>query len=139
MEARKRRNKKEPEEGKGAKKKEAFIIRQSFHNIGRGLISLVATTLREVGKQDVEAPTKADETMLLPLPQKMGKVFDHCEDKTVRTELVEGWGNTYGFGMARKGSLECDLCRMLYHMFYHDKPLIFQAQLGVMAFLEAQE
>ena len=75
--------------------------------------------------------------MLLHLAQKMGKVFDRCEDKTVQTELVEGLGNTYGFDMARKESLECYLCRMLYHMFYHDKP--FQAQLGVMAFLEAQE
>ena len=137
VEARKRRSKKEPEEGKDGKKIEAFIILQSFDNIGRELISLVATTLREIGKQDVEAPTKADETMLLPLAQKMSKVFGRCEDKTVRTELVEGLGNTYGFDMARKESLECYLCRMLYHTLYHNKP--FQAQLGVMAFLEAQE
>ena len=75
--------------------------------------------------------------MLLPLAQKMSKVFDRCEDLTVRTELVEGLGNTYGFDMARKESLDCYLCRMLYHMFYHEKP--FQAQLGVMAFLEAHE
>ena len=34
VEARKRRSKKEPEEGKDSKKKEAFIIRQSFDNIG---------------------------------------------------------------------------------------------------------
>ena len=58
----------------------------------------------------------------------MSKVFGRCEDKTVRTELVEGLGNTYGFAMARKESLDCYLCRMLYHMFYHEKP--FQAQLG---------
>ena len=45
---------------KEEKKKEAFIIRQSFDNIGRELISLVATTLREIGKQEIEAPTKAD-------------------------------------------------------------------------------
>ena len=61
------------------KKKEAFLIRQSFDNIGRELISLVATALREIGKQDVDAPTncKADETMLLLLARNMGKVFDH--------------------------------------------------------------
>ena len=77
--------------------------------------------------------------MLLPLAQKMSKVFDRCEDLTVRTELVEGLGNTCGFDMARKESLECYLQRMLYYnvMFYHEKP--FQAQLGVMAFLEAHE
>ena len=75
--------------------------------------------------------------MLLPLAQKMGKVIARCEDKTVRTELVKGLGNTYGFGMAMKESLDCYLCRMPYHMFYHEKP--FQAQLGVMAFLEAHE
>ena len=75
--------------------------------------------------------------MLLPLAQKMSKVFDRCETKTVRTELVEGLGNTCGFDMARKESLDCYLIRMLYHMFYHEKP--FQAQLGVMAFLEAHE
>ena len=75
--------------------------------------------------------------MLLPLAQKMCKVFARCEDLTVRTELVEGLGNTYGFDMARKESLDCWLMRVLYHMFYHDKP--FQAQLGVMAFLEAHE
>ena len=105
--------------------------------MGRELISLISTTLREIGKQDVEASTKADETMLLPLAQKMSKVSDPCVDKTVRTELVEGLGNTYGFDMARRESLDCYLCRMLYHMFYHKKP--FQAQLGVMAFLEAHE
>jgi hypothetical protein len=136
VDAKKRRNKK-PEEGKEEKKKEAFVIRQSFDNIGRELISLVSTTLREIGKQDIEAPTPADSKMLLPLAQKMCKVFDRCEDLTVRTELVEGLGNTYGFDMARKGPLECYLQRMLYYMFYHEKP--FQAQLGVMAFLEAHE
>ena len=62
---------------------------------------------------------------------------DRCEDLTVRTELVEGLSNTYGFDMARRESLECYLQRMLYYMFYHEKP--FQAQLGVMAFLEAHE
>ena len=76
--------------------------------------------------------------MLLPLAQKMCKVFDRCEDFTVQTELVEGLGSAYGFDMARKESLDCYLCRMLYHMtlLYHEKP--FQAQLGV-AFLEAHE
>ena len=58
MEARKRQNKKEPEEGKGAKKKEAFVIRQPSDNTGRELIGTtsVATALREIGKQDAEAP-----------------------------------------------------------------------------------
>ena len=137
VDARKRRHKKDPKEGQDGKKKEAFITRQSFDNIGRELISLLATTLREIGKQDVEALTKADENMRLPLAQKMSKVFNRCEPKVVRTELVEGLGNTYGFDMARKESSECWLMRVLYHMFYHEKP--FQAQLGVMAFLEAHE
>ena len=77
--------------------------------------------------------------MLLPLAQKMSKVFNRCETKTVRTELVEGLGNTYGFDMARKESLECRLMRVPYHRIYHDKPV--QAQLGVMAFtcMEAHE
>ena len=35
VDAKKRRNKKVPEEGKEEKKKEAFIIRQSFDNMGR--------------------------------------------------------------------------------------------------------
>ena len=90
MEARNRRHKKGPEEGKGVKKKEPLILRQSFDNIGQELISLVAAALREIGKQDVEAPTKAAETMLLPLAQKMSKVFNRCETRTVRTDLVEG-------------------------------------------------
>ena len=119
------------------KKKEAFISWESFDNMGQELISLISTTLQEIGKQDVEAPTKADKTMRLPLAQKMSKVSDRCETKTVRTELVEGFGNTYGFDMARKESLDCYLVRMLYHVFYHEKQ--FQAQLGVMAFLEAHE
>ena len=45
----------------------------------------------------MEAPTKADETMILPLAQKMSKVLDRCTGKAVRTELVGGLGNTYGF------------------------------------------
>ena len=136
MDAKKRRNKKIPEEGKDGKKKEAFITRQSFDNMGRELTSLISTTLREIGKQDIEAPTKADEDMLLPLAQKMSKVFDCCEIRTVRTELVEGLGNTYGFDMAKKESASLD-CYLIRHMFYQKRP--FQAQLGVMAFLEAQE
>ena len=61
MEARKRRNKKEPEEGKDEKKKDAFVIRQSFDNMGRELISLISTTPREIGKQDVEARPGPDQ------------------------------------------------------------------------------
>ena len=80
VEARKRRHKTDPEElkGKDGKKKEPFIIGQSFDAIGREPISLVADTLREIGQQDVEAPTKADKTMLLPLAQKMSKHLDRC-------------------------------------------------------------
>ena len=77
--------------------------------------------------------------MLLPLAQKMCKVFARCEDLTVRTELVEGLGNTYGFDMARKESLDSYLQRMLYNMFYHEKPFQAQLAMGVMAFLEAHE
>ena len=62
VDAKKRRNKKTPEEGKDDKKKEAFIIRQSFDNMGRESISLISTTLREIGKQDIEVLTKADKT-----------------------------------------------------------------------------
>ena len=85
----------------------------------------------------MEAPAKADENMLMSLAQKMSKVVNRCETKTVRTELVEGLGNTDGFGMARKESPDCWLMRVLYHTRHHDKP--YQAQLGVMAFLEAHD
>ena len=49
--------------------------------------------------------------------------------------LAEGLGNTNGVDMARKQSTGCWLMRVLCCMFYHEGP--FQAQLGVMAFLEA--
>ena len=91
VEARKRRSKKEPEEGKDGKKKEAFIIRQSFDNIGRELISLSAATLREIGKQDVQAPTKPDETMVPPLAHLMSKVFNRCEDKQYELNSLRDW------------------------------------------------
>ena len=107
----------------------------TFDAIGRELFSLVAATLREIAKHDMESPSKADETMLLRLAQKMGKVVGRCASKQVRTELVEGPGNTYGFDVARKESMEDCLARVLYHMFYYDKP--FQDQLIVVAFLEA--
>ena len=80
------------------------------------MISLISTTLQEIGKQDVEAPTKADKIMLLPLAQKISKVFDRCETETVQTELIEGLGNTYGFDMATNESLDSYLVRMLYHI-----------------------
>ena len=67
----------------------------------------------------------------------MSKILDRCASKQVRTELVEGLGNTYGFDMARKESMEGWIIRVLYHMLFYDRP--FQAQLGVMAFLEARE
>ena len=76
VDAKKRRNKK-PEEGKDGKKKEAFIIRQSFDNIGRELISLVSTALREIGKQAIEGPTKAGNEMPLPLAQTQTQVCWH--------------------------------------------------------------
>ena len=75
--------------------------------------------------------------MLLPLVQKMSKIFGRCASKQVQTELMEGLGHTYGFDMARKESMEDWLIQVLYHMLFHDKP--FQAQLGVIAFLEAHE
>ena len=68
---------------------------------------------------------------------KTSKVLDRCTSKQVQAERVEGLGNTYGFDMARKESMECWLMRVPYYMFYHGRP--FQAQLGVMAFLEAHE
>ena len=75
--------------------------------------------------------------MLLPLAQKMSQILDRCASKHIRTELVEGLGNTYGFDMASKESMEDWLIRVLYHMCFYDRP--FQAQLRVMAFLEAHE
>ena len=100
--------------------------------------SSIYATLREIGKHDVESPTKADGPMLLPLAQK-GKSFGRCASKQARTELVKGLGNTYGFDMARKESIGDWLTRGLYHnvMFCYDRPL--QDQVGVMAFLEAHE
>ena len=119
------------------KKKEAFISWESFDNMGQELISLISTTLQEIGKQDVEAPTKADKIMLLPLAQKMSKIHDRYISQHIQTELIEGLGNTYGLNMARKESMECWLVRVPYYMFYYSK--LFQAQLGVMAFLEAHK
>ena len=67
----------------------------------------------------------------------MSIIIDRRASKQVQTELVEGLGDTYGFDMAKKESMESWLTRLLYHMFFYVKP--FQAQPGVMAFLEAHE
>ena len=112
------------------------MLRPTYYAIGRELISFVAATLQEIGKQGMESPTKADKTMLLPLAQKMGKSFGRCASKQVRTELMEGLGSTHGFHMARKESMDDWLTRVLYCIFFYDKPL--QKQLGVLAFLEAR-
>ena len=71
--------------------------------------------------------------MLLPLAQKMGNIIGRSS-KQIRTELLEGLGNTYEFEMARK---ESGFVRVLYYIIYYEKPL--QNQLGVMAFLAAHE
>ena len=57
-----------PEEGKGSKNTE-YAIGPAFGAIlvGREIIFLVAATLRWIGKQGGKCPTKADETMRLPL------------------------------------------------------------------------
>ena len=50
------------------------MLRPACDAIGRALTSLVAAALREIGKHAqgiIESPTKADESMLLPLAQKM--------------------------------------------------------------------
>ena len=74
--------------------------------MGREVVSPAAATLRGICKQDVEGPTKADETMPLPLPaQKMGKVFGRYASKKVRTELAEGLGGTCGFEESTNGGL----------------------------------
>ena len=52
----------------------------------------MAATLWEIGKHDAEGPTKADETMRLPLAQKMSKAIDRRASRQVRTELVGGVG-----------------------------------------------
>ena len=83
VEEMKRNNKQNgPEEGK-AGKQDDFVLRPTYDAIGRELFSLVAAALREIGKQDMETPTKADKTMLLPLAQKMGKIFGRCASKQV--------------------------------------------------------
>ena len=61
---------------------------------------LAAATLREIGKQAIAGPTKADENMLLPLAQKMGKIIGRSS-KQIPAELVEGFGNACEFEMAR--------------------------------------
>ena len=98
--------------------------------------------LREIGKQEIESPTKAADNMPLPLAQNMGKIIGRSS-KQFRTELVKGLGNTHGFEMhimARKEPNGNWLVRVLHHnvIFYYDMPE-FQNQLGVMAFLEAHE
>ena len=60
----------------------------------------------------MESPIKADVAMLLPLAQKVNIIIDRCASKQVRTELVEGLGNTCGFDMARKESMESWLIRV---------------------------
>ena len=72
-------------------------MRPTCNAIRRELISLVAATLQEIGKQDMELEslTKADETMLMPLAQKMGTVFGRCASKQVQTELVEGLASSW--------------------------------------------
>ena len=82
---------------------------------------------------------KVDETMLLPLAQKTGKTFSQCASKQAQPELVEGLGNTYGFPMAKKESMDDWLTRVLYCMLFYNKPFLKQVSMGVMVFLEAHE
>ena len=70
MEAQKRKNKQNGAEEGNADKQDEFRLRRTFDAIARELISLVASALREIGKQDIESPTKAVENMLLPLYPK---------------------------------------------------------------------
>ena len=101
-----------------------FVLRPTYDAIGRELISFVATTLREIGKQDMESPTKADETMLLPLglAQKTGKIFGRCASKQVRTYRGEGLGGACGFHMARKEPMDDWPTQVSCYMPIYDKP-----------------
>ena len=82
-----------PEEGKAGKQDE-FRLRPTFDAIERELISLVDATFQEIGRQEIESPTKADEYMLLPLAQKMGRIIGYSS-KQIRTELMEGLGSRW--------------------------------------------
>ena len=77
VEARKRRNKKQgPQEG-NAGKQNNFVLRPiaTYDAIGQEFAFLAAATFWQIGKQDMESPTKADEAMRLPLAQEIGKIF----------------------------------------------------------------
>ena len=116
-EARNRKNRqKGPEEGKVCKQDE-FILMPTFDAICRELTFLAAATIREIGKQEIESPTKAADNMPLPLAQNMGKIIGRSS-KQFRTELVKGLGNTHGFEMhimARKEPNGNWLVRVLHH------------------------
>ena len=105
-----------------------FVLRPTYDAIGRELISFVATTLREIGKQDMESPTKADETMLLPLglAQKTGKIFGRCASKQVRTYRGEGLGGACGFHMARKGPIDDRPTQVSCCLLFYDNCKPFQ-------------
>ena len=71
---------------------------------------------------------KGDWLLTMSCAQKMGKLFGRCASKQARTELVEGLGITYGFHMAREESMDDWLTRVLYYVFYYEKP--FQKQVA---------
>ena len=109
VEARKRRRKKEPEEGKDGKKKEAFIICQSFDNIGRELISLVATSLqpseRLVSRMWRPRP-RLTKPCSCPWLRRWAKCSLAVKIKQYELNPLRDWVTPMALTLARKESLE---------------------------------
>ena len=96
----------------------------------QAMTALLKCELDEVGKAAKSEHAELDaEDMdeLSPIVSKIAKLYEG-RGQQIKTALVEGLGNTYGFSMARKESLDHFIARMVGTLLLHGRDVTASAR-----------
>jgi hypothetical protein len=96
----------------------------------QAMTALLKSELDEVGKAAKSEHAELDaEDMdeLSPIVSKIAKLYEG-RGQQVKTALVEGLGNTYGFSMARKETLDSFIAKMVGTLLLHGRDVTASAR-----------
>ena len=91
----------------------------------QAMTALLKSELDEVGKAAKSNHAELDdedEKELSPIVSRIAKLYEG-RGQQIKTALVEGLGNTYGFSMARRESLDHFIARMVGTLLLHGRDL----------------
>ena len=94
------------------------------------MTALLKSELDEVGKAAKSEHADLDDEdiqELSPIVSRIAKLYEG-RGQQIKTALVEGLGNTYGFSMARKESLDHFIARMVGTLLLHGRDVTASAR-----------